>query len=398
MNRKKIKRILAINFLVFLAFFAAVFSILEIGTRVRQRFSENERYAHIWHLESPAYREILNAFPGAQAHRDSLFTATRAGLKYYDYFLFSVAPVKTPTVVFTDYYSSRRVPDSAPLDSADVIIWLFGGSTMQNLDAPDEQTIANFMAQEFKRNGVRAAVVNFGTLMFHSSLEFVKFTDLLRRVPEAERPAFAVFYDGYNDPYYGLYSGPGNIPLEASSGAAAVIERNHPKAEFYRLLYDSLLRHSAFWKRYVHPRIVGHEVPPSGLSISGGNFSRILEDTTSTYLKNKTMTDAVCGAFQIRCLHVLQPMLFTKSPLHGAETRELDSIDKQNPGLLIAYRRFYKGIAAKLARQDAFLDLSDAFNGRGDQQDFYDIGHTNPFGPPRIIAARLAATLLKWMK
>ena len=90
------------------------------------------------------------------------------GVEYYEYFLFSAAPCATATVNVSDFYSSRATPASQPADHADLIVWTFGGSTMQEFETTDARSIANVIARTMAAAGVGARVENFGAPTFRA--------------------------------------------------------------------------------------------------------------------------------------------------------------------------------------------------------------------------------------
>src|SRR5262249_23970647 len=142
-------------------------------------------------IENPRYLQISQGYENlAQLLKDKYVPK----LAYHDYYLYSLEPASTKTVTFTNYFGARSTPDSVGLAEADELIWMVGGSTMQNLETEDRLSIANQMAVELIRNTVRARVLNFGVGSFQSSMEAIKFQDLIRRVPINEIPTTVIFY------------------------------------------------------------------------------------------------------------------------------------------------------------------------------------------------------------
>jgi hypothetical protein len=74
-------------------------------------------------------------------------------------------------------------------------IWLFGGSTTFGYSVKDNETIAAYLAEQFPAY----RVVNFGAASYYSTLERIRFENLLT---ELSPPKAAVFIDGLNDFYY----------------------------------------------------------------------------------------------------------------------------------------------------------------------------------------------------
>jgi hypothetical protein len=176
------------------------------------------------------------------------------GVEYYEYFLFSAAPCATATVNVSDFYSSRATPASQPADRADLIVWTFGGSTMQEFETTDARSIANVIARTMASAGVGARVENFGAPTFQSSLELVKFMTLAARVPADRLPGVVVFYDGYNDANHGYYFGAGNMQNDLSAKLAALVEHKSDTVSLYGVSMG-LAAHSEFWKTHIHKRL-----------------------------------------------------------------------------------------------------------------------------------------------
>ena len=79
---------------------------LEVWTRLRYT-SEEDRCIQIWHLQHAPYRKLAKGLPNYQDHYDSLFKVTQKGFKYYDYYDFAVAPIKTKTINFENRYRTK---------------------------------------------------------------------------------------------------------------------------------------------------------------------------------------------------------------------------------------------------------------------------------------------------
>ena len=96
----------------------------------------------------------------------------------------------------------RRV---SSLKEADIVIWFFGGSTMEDIYVSAGDSIANTAIKRLNDAGLKVRGYNLGVNCFQSSNEIIKFSDLLRRMPAEQLPDYAVFYDGYNECSCGLH-------------------------------------------------------------------------------------------------------------------------------------------------------------------------------------------------
>jgi hypothetical protein len=308
------------------------------------------------------------------------------GVKYYEYFLFSAAPCVTATVNVSDFFSSRRTPASKPADRADLIVWTFGGSTMQEFETTDARSIANVIARTMAAAGV-ARVENFGGATFQSSLELVKFMTLAARVPAAQLPGVVVFYDGYNDVNHGYYFGAGNMQHDLSAKLAALVEHKSGTLSLYGVSMG-LAAHSEFWKAQVHKRLehaLFHDPAPQP---DEANLRRAVD----IYLRNTRIASGICAAIGARCFFVLQPLIATKTPLGPGETQVIAAM---KPSLIEFARGFYARTRAAMQGNAAFIDASAVLNEHPEDV-FHDLGHVSVYGVPAVgkfIAGEILARL-----
>lgn len=76
-------------------------------------------------------------------------------------------------------------------------VWVFGGSTVWGVGAPDEETIPSHLAKLLNEEfGIDANVRNLGERGFVSTQEVIY---LMRELQAGKRPDVVVFYDGVND-------------------------------------------------------------------------------------------------------------------------------------------------------------------------------------------------------
>lgn len=347
---------------------------LEVGTRVLGA-PKGER---------SAYRENSEGFEHFKQLRRDVAECGGSGPKYYEYFLFSAPPCATETVNVSDFFSSRRTPTSEPADAAELIVWVFGGSTLQEYQTTDERSIANAIARTIVAAGIGVRVENFGVPTFQSSLELIKFMTLAARVPAELLPDLVVFYDGYNDANHGYYFGAGNMQNDLSAKLAALVEQ---KAGTLFLYGGStgLSNFSTFWKTHVHRRLeraLFHDPDPQP---DEANLRRAVE----IYVRNTRLAGGMCAAIKARCFFVLQPLIATKTPLGP---REGQVIADMKPSLIEFARRFYELATAELSKSPDFIDASAVLD--GDPADvFHDLGHVSAFGVPAV-GEFIATTML----
>lgn len=345
---------------VYIFYILLIFLTPEIFVRVLARLSPSP-----W--PNPAYKEISQGY----ALRDQLVADWNAlHFEYHDYYLYSPGPASSQTVNFTPYYGSRATPASVDTKVAQEVIWAFGGSTLQNLEADDELTLANQIVVELHKQHVPTHLYNFGTGAFQSSLETIKFQDLLRRTAAYEWPTTAIFYDGFNDSIFAYFYGAGRFQSDTSGKLQNLIERDYPRLMIYAAS-EWLANRSVFWSRYIRERIdvtlhSGH-VPD--------NSPENLTKAVAAYTANVKMTKGICREFGIRCLFFLQPLVITKQPLGAVETKVVEGLGDAKARF---GQDFYTQVAAALADEPTFHDLSNVLDGVTESH-FFDYGHTSPF-------------------
>jgi hypothetical protein len=218
--------------------------------------------------------------------------------------------------------------------------------------------------------GHPATVVNFGTGGFQSSLENIKFQELLRQVPANERPAVVIFYDGFNDAGLATLFKAGSYQNDLVKKIEALIKGHHVKMFFYSLgnLVGDL---STYWKNEVAFKYSRAIFGEKFIEYDHDNLIKAVE----IYEMNSKMIRGVCREFEIKPIFLLQPMIFTKSNLTDFEKKM--SLPPDNPKLIFM-KEFYRLARKSMKKYDDFFDLSDILN-RSKRNDFYDLGHTGPF-------------------
>jgi hypothetical protein len=86
----------------------------------------------------------------------------------------------------------------------DIVIWMFGGSTMRGATDFDEKTIPSFLTKnlnEGKRSDLHFTALNFGENSFNSLMETKYLQKIMIEKPEP-KPNVILFYDGANECSY----------------------------------------------------------------------------------------------------------------------------------------------------------------------------------------------------
>lgn len=314
-------------------------------------------------------KQVLKPYP--DIYRDYFSGPCKA--RYADYYYLSF-DCKSQTLNTTSYYWSRKVPDSAPLGTGRTIIWLFGGSTMLNLTASDELTIANQLAKNLNKGRRDYVVVNFGMGGFGSTQEFIKFSDILRRVEQTELPDLVIFYDGYNDAAQAMTFGAGNLQEDITAKLRFMIEGNYDPLLAY-FVSNKIAAHSEFWRINIAP-LANRYFEQATINLRPP-LDQDYEKAVAVYIRNTKLIRAISSEFGVRPVFVLQPMIFTKKSLTQFEESVLRDVVNVNGPHADYMRGFYQSVKIQMASYGEFIDLTNALDDR-QETDFIDHGHTAP--------------------
>src|SRR5205807_4114753 len=133
----------------------------------------------------------------------------------------------------------------------------------------------------------------------------------LAMVPANERPAIAIFYDGFNDAQHSYLFGAGALQRDLADKFAMLVEARSAEVAAYGMS-AWLAQHSKSWAAFVHPRIQSRMFGAPPIAESADN-------AVAVYVKNVEMDDAICDLFHVRCFFILQPLVATKTPLATVE-------------------------------------------------------------------------------
>ena len=216
-KKNPIFKIFLFNIIIFLAIFIVLISFIAIEARSSNRVqysylrafeSENACMQSLHAKLSLEQSRLLNADPDEVkmycASRAMILSEWLEARTYWDYHYYSNTELHTPRINFngTDKFNSRLVPCSvySARGKSKFIVWIFGGSTMQNMETSDEDTIANHFCLNFPPK-FSIQVSNFGVGSFQSELEIAKMLNIckLNIQDKSKLPHLLIFYDGFND-------------------------------------------------------------------------------------------------------------------------------------------------------------------------------------------------------
>ena len=368
--------IISFNFLIFLFFL--LFLLIEY-TKLFERiyfpdnYDDRAKKAYLLQGFSEEYYEDIKKESGSVNQTN-----------YEDYFYVTPQIIEQEYVNITDYYNSRKVKFISKINESKLKIWMFGGSTMLELGVEDQYTIASSLAKNFKQNNQKVFIANFGMNGFNTTLERIKFLELLHKVEPEEIPNEVIFYHGLNDVTYShLYNSPYVMPHYMSKGLKIIVNQDHKGLIFYgleRYFWKSAAVLSGF-KKYLENIFLENtfledtkveNTPVSNLSV----FNRAVK----YYLNNEKMINSICLEYKIKCHFILQPSLVTKKNPTEAEATLTSGLGED---FIDWHLKFYD-LVKNSSKNYLFYDLTYAFDESEESIDYSDWIHLAPLSSQYI--------------
>ncbi|MCF8196956.1 MAG: hypothetical protein K9J38_13230 [Polynucleobacter sp.] len=406
-------RIFFLNILIFIAILFVVLSSIAIEARISNR----TEYSHLKVSETEAdcmqslhsklsleQSRLLNRDPGEIkkycASRALMTPEWLEARTYWDYHYYSSTELKTPSLNFNgiDQYNSRSVPCSLRKDGDQpkFIVWIFGGSTMQNMETSDELSIANqFCLNQTPKGSLQ--VSNFGVGSFQSELEIAKLLNIYKLTirDKSQLPNLVIFYDGFNDSQRLMIGGSwAGLPPGVSNKISSLYttQSSFDRAGYWliRTISDWFTRLAGDKKNFISDgfRILIDKIEKHSstnyLINTKVDWKEELDGkllTSQAYIHDQKVLLGICESLNLRCVVILQPVLSLRNkPIGDIEQNNFEA--QEESGSNFVTKRFYREVKSELIRIRSnnykLIDLSDLPN-RNEYAHlpfFYDFGHT----------------------
>jgi hypothetical protein len=280
------------------------------------------------------------------------------------------------------------------------VIWIFGGSTLQNSETSDKNTIANYICKGIsKNNNIR--LLNLGVGSFYSEMEIIKFINLYKLTLKNPKllPHIAIFYTGINDSKRVIETGRwAGLPQDRTEKFATTLSN---RGSFYKSIFYGL--------EGIHLSVLeivkGKQNILSDFLFQFTDFLRtkiffqndmILQKVKGDYLINDKLLSSIsflydqknlsgiCKSLKVKCLTILQPSLaLRKNPVGGVEKMFKNRID--NNGVTTQIRRFFREIKLEIYNlENEYFRIMDMTKFSDDDRFvklplYYDLAHTGYF-------------------
>lgn len=249
-----------------------------------------------------------------------------------------------------NYQNNKRVTVGQPKKYQSRIL-LFGGSTVQNSEVPDDFTIASFIQSKVASNNI--LVENYGVTSVHSGQQLER----LKQDVRLDKNDTVIFYDGVNDvlqrAYYGNPDGWIINEVAKAPKVAKIIRGSSEYMAIFRWLDKNVVT-----KKFEYDFALAEK--------SAHDYAREIE-AAKRYVESS-------GA---QFIHFLQPTLFTKLKKNNYE----ENLVRMAPeGLELVYNTTYPLIRKSLKSS---IDLTDIFD-EMKESPYFDFCHVNEIGNERV--------------
>jgi lysophospholipase L1-like esterase len=259
-------------------------------------------------------------------------------------------------------------------------VWIFGGSTVWGVGAPDSETLPSQLARQINAAGNACVeVTNFGVEAYVSSQELIF---LIQELKAGYRPDVVIFYDGLNDACVG---GVGHFPRghnyffsikTAFETGGSIVPALREKSNFIRLV-------RALRRRLARSPTTGSSEP---------SLPADARATLDNYQANIAIVRMLGEKYGFKTLFFWQPTLFYgKKPTDRFEKVLLDNelrLWREGDMTIPAIRAVYEEAERRSKSAEGFIFLGHLFDDVREPT-YIDWMHVGPLGN-QLIAEEIA--------
>jgi lysophospholipase L1-like esterase len=258
-------------------------------------------------------------------------------------------------------------------------VWVFGGSTMFGVGAPDSATIPSYLSRDLNVHPTDCVeVTNLGVEGFVTNQELIL---LLQQLKAGHRPDVAIFYDGVNESLVGAFS-PG-VPTA------------HWYFELIRSKFEAPSQtRLTFLRQLYSAQLIGllmeRSATQNQATISDGELAARALATVENYEANLNLVQLLANQYRFKAYFFWQPLLaYGNKPLVPFEQKLKEARTEELQGRVHrALRAVYEQAEKESVASHKFVFLGNAFDEVKDPI-YVDEFHLDPRGN-EIIAHTIA--------
>ena len=291
------------------------------------------------------------------------------------------------TLVNIDENGQRVVPQTDCANADAYTIFIFGGSTMWGMGAPDWGTIPAYLQDTLTTNSTRPiCIVNYGVFSYVSTQEVLR---LMLEARSSNVPDLAIFYDGINDTIAAFNAGTAGEP-RSSSNLEQAFRAEPSRTSLWGWVNSTYIARLIAGLRQPPPQPPAPEVAQMQLE----RENQLANDILSVYESNYRLAEFLGAEYGFDVLFIWQPTLVVGEKVMTPD-EEL-AAQAPPPGLLSLYQKVWADAATLADELPHMVYLGDIFDGV-ETYAYYDHVHLVPEGN-QIIGEAIANLVITYME
>ena len=259
-------------------------------------------------------------------------------------------------------------------------IYIFGGSTVENIQVPNESTIASILVKKLSESPLKEKydfeIINFGNGAYNNTQSLIRFLyEYQRDFVDYGKPSHLIFYDGGNDIFSGVY-----------------LERPgiHDAFDRIKLRYENLLSFLALKVReYINNnvnliKLINHfakknEEDLRYFETRKMNYQDLAIETKEIYQKNIELLRKIVIKENVNLDFFIQPTIYTQKNQSSHDKSVLEIWNIKRPKMNKAFLEGHKELSKLSDNNQDVHNLSSIYDNI-DSPIFKDYIHTGPLG------------------
>lgn len=298
----------------------------------------------------------------------------------YSYFPYVMWNTKNWESKFINFDSNgvRKTINDHSIKSDVYRIYMFGGSTMENTEVPDEYTIASnvssILSDSDYSNRYRFEVVNFGSGAYSSTQQLIRLIfEAQREFKDYGKPNLVIFYDGVNDVFNGVYL---ERPGIHDAYDRIKLRYDHIN-KFYLLKIREWLANKSKTYELINYLLIEDDSKHRYFQNRDLNYQKYAIESLNIYRQNINLVKALGNAYDFDSIFFLQPQIFSSKELTLYDSNIRKKWNKKHPQMAEAYKAGYSEFR-KLVDSKLMIDLTGVFDG-SKKPIYKDHCHVGPY-------------------
>lgn len=236
----------------------------------------------------------------------------------------------------------------------EIMIFMFGGSTMWGEFARDNYTIPSHLSKLLSDStNKNIKIYNYGETGYVSTQEVIT---LMKEINNGNIPDIVIFYDGVNDTFASLQSGVAGITHnEYKREEGFKVENSYE--ELAKKFFSETINNSSFFKVLYNLKFSLYNIKVKFITHES---DKLADATVNYYINNIETVESLGKQYHFKTLFYWQPVVYTKKhqTTHEKEkAKEKEYIEK-------IFLKVYSSVknSKTLSKNKNFFNLSDIFN------------------------------------